>query len=453
MKRKPVIDIVESWEEKYPSYVVGEQHQKDYKNLGTHSPYRIALDSYKLRAYDYRDLSEQAKCASTFWQDVVDIFEGRVSANIYSQEGIVRNGLNDLCRQILLAGVPDYFRDKQYKANYPIWGIDTIPADIFSGICEFEPTILGAGLSAVSNKARAKAGQAIFTHVGRFRRHFRSVLPRGGVMIVSAKHVQSLGQLRFLIDHVFPKGWRIEILREDFFSNPRWNKARIYYRVFDPGEYENDELVKRFIEGVDAERIVPSLTPWFEGKNLLTIAHDKRFYRFFAERHGRGFVAYLRATIPQSWIVGQEQFFDSGLPLPDTVSSMDLVRLYGCECFMKPNATRWGTGITYFEELKNDSKRERRIEKALLSGEQYVCQRAIKGGEREIEYYTPDTPDGSASMIARYRVRLYFSSKGKILSNQVTARNARIVHVATDACLSVLSSFIQPFSVHMRKKR
>ena len=84
------------------------------------------------------------------------------------------------------------------------------------------------------------------------------------------------------------------------------------YRAFYLNEQYSDEMVAKILS--ENHLNIPSETPQFEEKALLALIWDKRFVDFFKEQLGEAGFELLRKSIPKTWIIGQEQYVDGGLP-------------------------------------------------------------------------------------------------------------------------------------------
>lgn len=89
-------------------------------------------------------------------------------------------------------------------------------------------------------------------------------------------------------------------------------------------KYLNDENVYKLLK--DNKIYLPTLTPQFEEKAILSFVWDKRSIEFFKLKLGEPSYQYLRKIIPPTWILGQKENFDLGLPKGIT-SSLNIADL------------------------------------------------------------------------------------------------------------------------------
>lgn len=353
-------------------------------------------------------------------------------------------------RELLDRGKPEVYK-KFVKPEYlflrpdliltPVEKNGKITSSFF--VCEIETSPFGLGLAEMLNRAYCNAGFETIVAEDKLQEYLKSYTSTNGIIACSNKCIANFEQLRSLSNYAFGKQWSTVKIDENL------PKANSIYRAFYLSEISSDENVKKLIED-DNNHFLPSLTPQFEEKAILTFIWDKRFEDYFRTQMGLANFEFLREILPPAWIVGEEQYFSPGLP-GGINSTADLAGLgQGKRKWVLKQSgfgehSSWGQGVTFLH-IDTRTKIEEKLKEACTSKDVlYICQEFIDGVKRKVKFF-PETPeeilqagnDEYLTMNARVRLCLYYANMGKnvgdIIAGFVACRNDSIyIHGTSNA--------------------
>lgn len=323
---------------------------------------------------------------------------------------------NDEFRRILNVGKSTFFEEEQ--ADYIFIRPDLIMTESGFKICEIETSIFGLGLSDVLNRTYSDEFNVLSEkHV--LEEYSKKFLPQEGVMLYTENGEHFEGQLQYLTNEIFPKNWNISKVAP---NNLTQIQTENVYRAF----YSNE----LFGDMENANIVIPSLTPQFEGKDILSLIWDKRFFGYFRDYLGTVSVTILRRVIPETVVVGQEEYCDFDIP-----SDMAQVSKGKRKWVLKESLdSSWCQGIYFLHKLSHE--RVQNLMNSLdITKKNYVLQKFYPGKKVSMKYYDSDM--NLQSMDGRVRITPYYAIKGinrgQLLSIKATiCSGTERIHGTTD---------------------
>jgi hypothetical protein len=389
---------------------------------GRRVPFRVAPAPFQLT-------SEQEGEISTIGADITSYF--KAVDELYRSDGTVRNILN--------TGKPEIFvvdRPAQYLFVRP----DLIITPKGFSVCEIETSPFGLALAEMLNRAYRQEGFETMVDDGTLPGYVQAHTPIEGTIVYSNKTVAYTGQLTFLADEVFSgqgREWKTQKV-EDALTGEKIDGKGIYRGIY-LGEYMTDPAVKMLLDrSVDySDGLLPSPTPHMEEKAVLAFLWDSRFEQRLRKQLGDAAFNHLRAIIPPTWIVGQEQFFVLGMP--DGVStSVDLASLSRSKrtLVLKESGfgvrSSWGEGVKFLHDQSANTARALLQQAHGLTDSLFVVQQFNKAQDIPMTY---ESQDGIIQTAPRARVRLtpYFSmsegNAGRLVGIKATGcENTDFIH-------------------------
>lgn len=333
--------------------------------------------------------------------------------------------------QLLDQGKPNIFKGN--KPKYLFFRPDLILTAHGLKICEIEVSPFGLALSDILTKAYAKFGLMVDT--GELRDHAIAHVPETGTVIHSHKTRRFVGQLDYLASEIFSgktSSWisahadEISDLEEQF------------YRGFYLHETVEDSRLHEIANG---QNCIPSPTPFFEEKAILSLIWDTRFTNFLKQSLGESLFERLRRHIPPTWVIGNEDYFEPGLP-NGTSQTIDIASLGKSKrkIVLKSSGfcdtMSWGHGVHFLDKVSGSQVRQH-IQEILDSNQStlYICQDFTEPIKIDYSYFQGE--DVVAEKMAT-RITPYYAaigdSPGHLLSIKATGRNgSRHIHAATDS--------------------
>ena len=202
---------------------------------------------------------------------------------------------------------------------------------------------------------------------------------------------------------------------------------------------------------------LPSPTPFFEEKALLALIWDTRFAGSFNQLLGDSDFARMRELIPPTWIVGQEQYFEPGLPGGATTT----LELAGMgkkqrQVVIKSSGycdnMSWGHGVHFLDKVSGASAIEHIAEiNNGLGDSLYIGQQYCPPEKVSFTYFTNGPTSEIQEQAMGCRITPYYcatgSNKGELLTVKATGRNgSRYIHAATDSVNTAVGASSTPLT-------
>lgn len=351
-------------------------------------------------------------------------------------------------RAILDTGKPQIFVGDN-PAHYLFVRPDLIITKGGFAICEIETSPFGLALAEILNQAYQNQGFETLVAAGSLSEHVRQNTPIEGNIIFSKKTQAYSGQMTFLADRVFSgngRNWNAQKA-----DNLTPSTTLTIYRGFYLNEYLSDPAIKILLDRqiVDNDRIIPSLTPHMEEKAILSLIYDKRFEEYLRKKLGDTSFKHLRAVIPPTWIVGQEQFFSPGMP-NNILSSIGLAGLSRSKrTFVLKSSgfsenSSWSEGIHFLQKKSADKTLQLLHEAETDKTGLYIIQEFKKGVNIPMNYES-DNGKTDIFMSARVRLTPYFSitddnKDGKLIAIKATGcENTDFIHATSTSINTAVS--------------
>ncbi len=303
-------------------------------------------------------------------------------------------------------------------------------------VCEIETSPFGLPLAELLNRAYANVGFNTIVRDGVLRQFLVNNTPNEGVIVYSRNTSSYAGQLEYLAKEVLSGQGRNWQAQEAGYAV--LDKTNVY-RAFYPYELFTDLFINDVVHNLDGSSVIPSFTPHMEEKALLALIWDSRWEAFFRARLGRDSFNHLREVIPQTWIVGQEEFFAPGLPL-GIHSSKELAgfsaskRKFVLKRSGFSSGSSWSEGVVFLQEHSRENVARRLAVAEKDSSCLYAVQSFKDYQERPMVF---EGYDGSlGTMSAKIRLTPYFSmvgqNPGQLIAIKATGcEKTNYVHAST----------------------
>lgn len=349
---------------------------------------------------------------------------------------------NQTVREILDAGKPEEFKGK--NPRYLFVRPDLILTKDGFKICEIEVSPFGLALSDILTRAYADQGAIGDPELLRSYASSR-VAPLGKV--VYSEHTEKFaGQLRYLAKEIFASGndlnWEaVHVAQLATMNEP---EAFQFYRGFYLHEAANNP---ELLSVCNLDDSIPTSTTFYEEKAAMALIWDSRFARKLKLDLGRTEFEQLRNLIPPTWLLGQEQFFEPGLPngATDTAGVAALgksARKIVIKTSGYSDAMSWGHGVEFLDKMTTNQAVEYVRSRALLcmfdSGPIYVAQQYCDPVKLPFSFYDSSNGGEIVEQDMGSRITPYFanmgSKQGELISMKVTGRaGTRFIHGASDS--------------------
>lgn len=339
----------------------------------------------------------------------------------------------DELQELFNAGKPETFRNNLNQARYLFIRPDIILTEQGPIVCEIETSPFGLALSDVLTRSYHDEGFDTLVDPDTLLTYVQSHTDPSGTIVFSDKTKSFRGQLSYLAERVFGRNWRAEHIHT--IDTPVSQIYRGYYL----SEYFTDKHVRSLIDHIHTLGIstLPTPTPQLEEKALMALVWDRRWESYYLEALGEEGLAFLRAVIPPTWILGQEQHFLPGLP-EGIPSSSDLAHLpkskrqYALKTSGFHPQESWGKGVTFLHKKSGLAVQDMLDEACGAQDALFIVQKFEKPSKHRLEYIDYD---GVHNMIAGVRITPYFSAAdGTLLSIKATAREgSEYIHGASDS--------------------
>lgn len=391
--------------------------REEYKTKGIDDiNFRVSPTPFKLTKSQKKELDDIGKAICSYMDCCLELYK-----------------TNDSIHEILDRGKPEEYRNVE-EIKYLFLRPDIILTDSGFSVCEIETSPFGLGLAEVLNRAYGNEGYDTIIHQNELKNYIQSKVEPSGTIAYSEKVKAFSGQLDFMADQVFSdkqKLWDAKQISE----NSNMNKE--IYRAFYLSEKYRDKNIAKLLENNSVS--LPSSTPQFEEKALLSFIWDKRCVQFLKEKLGKSDFELLRKVIPKTWILGEEQYVDGGLA-SGKATSLDLMELgkKSRKFVLKQSgfqdASSWGEGVVFLHKI-GGQKASEMLKSALEDKEHlYIIQEFNQGKIMPMSYINEEGIFQSINV--KLRLTPYYaymgSDKGKLIAAKVTGcENTEYIHAST----------------------
>lgn len=387
-----------------------------YKQDSNDIPFLVSPSPFKLTDKQIEELKNIGYLICAYMETVTELYNN-----------------NEEAKLILDRGKPELYLNK-LDPKYLFLRPDLILTENGFIVCEIEISPFGLALAEILNNAYGQENFDTIIHQNKLKNYVSSKIPKEGTIAYSSNTEAFSGQIDFMADKIFSgddKKWISQII------NGQDIKSEEIYRAFYLSEYINDKNVHKLLE--QSKSYMPSLTPQFEEKAILSFIWDKRFIGFFKSRLGNSNYEYLRKIIPPTWILGEEENFDLGMPKGIiTPLSIAGFKKSNRKIVLKQsgfsNNSSWSQGVEFLHKLSNKVAEEK-LKVAMDDEEHLYILQDFKEGKRQIMKYI--NQDGNISeMNVKIRITPYYSfmgtNKGELIAAKVTGcENTDYIHAST----------------------
>lgn len=400
-----IIYELEKYNTRYPIY---EVRKTEYKNSNSKLPFRVTKEPLKISCELKKEIIGLGPILCMYLNAVICL---------YNADETVRQILDNGKQQRFIGNMPHYLFLRP----------DLIITEQGLKICELETSIFGLGLADILNRSYIDSGYETLVQKDILKDYIQSVIPKDGIIAYNQRVKSFRGQLDYLADQVFSgsnSAWKSRIIDANF------NYVGNIYRAF----YSSDGITEPEVNNLlnSNSNFIPSLTPQFEEKAILSFIWDKRYCKFFQKELGKERYEYLRMIIPPTFIVGQEEYFENGLP-GNVVNLMKIKELpKGQRQFVvkKSSDSSWGEGIKFLHKLSHKNA-EKALGNAIKSDESYIMQQFFEGKKFPLDYC-------GGEMQAKIRITPYYAFLGQDIGKLVAIKatgceNTDYIHGATNS--------------------
>lgn len=400
-----IIDELKKYNTRYPIY---EVRKPEYKNSNSKLPFRVTKEPLKISRELKKEIIGLGQILCMYLNAVICL---------YNADETVRQILDNGKQQRFIGNTPHYLFLRP----------DLIITEQGLKICELETSIFGLGLADILNKSYIDSGFDTLVSRNILKEYIQSVIPEQGVIAYSKRVKSFRGQISYLANHVFSKqafNWQGRMIDEQipFQEN--------VYRAFYTSDCMTEHAVNCLVNS--NSNFIPSLTPQFEEKAILSFIWDKRYKEFFQRELGKHVYNYLRKIIPPTFIVGQEMNFENGLPgnVANLGEIANLPKGKRQLVIKKSSDSSWGEGIKFLHKLSHYNAKEA-LKIAINSNESYIIQEFFEGRKFPLNYI-------GGEMQAKLRITPYYAFEGndigKLIAIKATGcENTDYIHGATNS--------------------
>ncbi len=349
---------------------------------------------------------------------------------------------NEEVRNLLNEGKPDELTEVK-EPKYLFVRPDLIATENGLKICEIETSPFGLALSHLLNTGYSQAGFETLASKNFLEDSIKSRTSKNGAIVHSNKTKAYKGQLDYLANKLFSgndRSWTFEHI-----DNHEANGIGLY-RAFYLSEYLADSKINNLIScQLDKENTNPSITPHLEEKAIMALLWDKRFENFYIRELGQATFNRLRVSIPETWIIGQEQYFSRGLPR-DVQTTLELVGglRKNRELVIKPSGfdpqASWAEGVNLLHEKSSETAKEIVLNAIQKTSTLTVVQKFHKGRKEILQY--ENNQGGLTEMQVKLRITPYYSTEdGKLLTIKATGcENTDFIHASSSSINTAVSA-------------
>ncbi len=385
--------------------------------------FRISPEPFKLDKDKKKKIEEIGKAICDYMDACIEIYKNDENAH-----------------NILDRGKPENLKNVQ-EVKYLFLRPDLIITDTGFCLCEIETSPFGLGLAEVLNRAYGHQGFDTLVYQNDLKNYIQSNIKMPGVIAYSNKVKAFKGQLEFMANDIFSQENKIWTARE---IGKESIKEKEIYRAF----YLSEELKDSNLEEILREKtLLPTSTPQFEEKALLSFIWDKRYSEILKNRLGNVEFNLLRNVIPKTWIIGEEKYVEGGLPYGKQ-NSLEIAELGKSErkFVLKRSGygeySSWGEGVKFLHKMGKHTAEEF-IKSAISDNEHlYIMQEFKKGRNFSMPFINDDGI--FQEMKARIRITPYYAytgeNKGKLIAAKVTGcENTEYIHASTASINTAVS--------------
>lgn len=385
-------------------YKFYEARRKEYDNGDKPLNFRVSPEPLRLKKEENEDIINLGPIITQFLKVTQELYETDERAQLILNTGKPKDLLN--CQE----------------PNYLFARPDFILTPDGLKICEVETSSFGLGVSHLLGQSYHDTGFETLHDQGSIHSYLDTRMEKVGKLVYTNKTQAYAGQLEYTAEKIFSNGrangWTASHI--DSLESSHDN----IYRGFYLSEALNDLKVKSLIQNkIEDGNVTPSITPQLEEKAILALIWDSRFENFY--RNALGVVDFdkLRKHIPQTWIVGQEEFFSEGLPngISSTIN-LATQSIRNRQFVLKPSGfsekASWAEGVHLLQD-KSRIEAQRLIQLAMDDKTcLYIIQKFDRGEKRVCNY---ESEDGTKSLDARWRITPYYRfDTGELITGWAT---------------------------------
>ncbi len=348
---------------------------------------------------------------------------------------------NQEVKEILDRGKPKEYIGKELP-NYLFLRPDLILTETGFSICEIETSPFGLGLAEILNRTYGNVGYDPLVKQNTLKNYIQSRTANEGTIAYSDKVKSFKGQLDFLAEEIFSgngKKWDSENISHNTTSSEE------IYRAFYLNDAYKDKNIELFLK--EPHLHIPSKTPQFEEKALMSFIWDKRYTKFFEEQLGKAEYNLLKKAIPKTWILGEENYIEGGLP-EGKESSIDIATLGKSkrQFVLKSSGfntnSSWGEGVVFLHKMGGKVAGEK-IQSAINDNNHLYIMQEYKQGKNVPMIYIDENTQEKKQVKAKVRITPYFSyqpgNKGELIAAKVTGcENTEYVHASSASINSAI---------------
>lgn len=420
------IDIRERLKVETNGHSMYNVRREEYKNGDSNTVnFRVSPTPFKLSRKQKTEIEDIGKAICCYMDYCIELYKTNESAH-----------------ELLDRGKPEEYKNVQ-DAKYLFLRPDLILTDSGFCLCEIETSPFGLGLAEVLNRTYGNEGHETAIHQNQLKNYIQSKIENSGTIAYSDKVKSFAGQLDFMAEQVFSgngKSWDATKVNSNMVSNKQ------IYRAFYLTEQFTDENVANLLKQ-SSHIYLPTSTPQFEEKALLSFIWDKRYVQSFRDRLGESTFDLLREIIPKTWVLGEEQYVDGGLPngKQDSLSLAELSK--GSRKFVLKQSgfntsSSWGEGVKFLHKMGSGKALE--MLKSAQEDEEhlYIIQEFNQGKAVPMSFIDDDGIFKNIN--AKIRITPYYAymgnEKGKLIAAKVTGcENTEYIHASTASINTAVS--------------
>lgn len=406
-----------------------------------HSMYNVRREEYKNGNMDninFRVSSKPFKLTKKEKLDIENI--GKAICN-YMDCCIELYNNNEDAHELLDRGKPKHLKNVK-DIKYLFLRPDLILTDSGFCLCEIETSPFGLGLAEVLNRSYGNEGYNTIIQQNQLKNYIQSEIENSGTIAYSDKVKSFSGQLEFMAKQLFSGNGKVWTAKQiDSSTIPE----KQIYRAFYLNEQYNDKNVAKLLN--QSHIYLPTTTPQFEEKALLSFIWDTRFVDFLHSKLGNTDFNFLRKIIPKTWVLGEEKYVDGGLPnqKQDSLSLADLSknnRKYVLKQSGFTTSSSWGEGVKFLHKIGKKNVIDI-LQNALRDKEHLYIIQEFKQG-KNIPMSFVDKNGKQMDMNAKIRITPYYAymgnGKGNLIAAKVTGcENTEYVHATTSSINTAIS--------------
>lgn len=386
--------------------------------------FRISPEPFKLNKSQKKELEDIGEVICNYMDSCIELYK-----------------TNSSVHELLDRGKPEEYKNIQ-GVKYLFLRPDLILTDSGFSVCEIETSPFGLGLAEVLNRAYGNEGYDTIVQENELKNYIQSKVGNTGTIAYSDKVKSFKGQLEFMANQLFSGNGKIWTARK---IGTESISSKEIYRAF----YLNEQLTDKNIANLFNEEhiYIPTSTPQFEEKALLSFIWDRRFTQFFISKLGESEFKLLRNLIPKTWVLGEKQYVDEGLP-QGKKSSIELANIgkSNRKFVLKQSgfisSSSWGEGVVFLHKM-GGQKASEMIKSALEDKRHlYIIQEFTQGKVIPMEYLNSSGERVNSN--ARIRLTPYYAyvgrEKGKLIAAKVTGcENTEYIHASTASINTAIS--------------